>query len=259
MKIIKRTALTRYGALSVSTDTAYALHILEQKAREKNIILDILDASDSVLKNHAQNFYASGRELLIRYSSKNSLNLTVYEKICTVWSLAYPLGFLPYYRHPLPGEGSDLFHFFGTWQPIMERLYSEGSGEYAWSSMWYASMTDIGKIAHDGYLMFLIQGQLHRLGINCGPVNGVLTDRTKKSLQSLGLYGVTYENIAIELCSRDPSTNKIQNNKGYLYLSTASIDREIDINQTGDVGVVNDPNGIKFNIGTGSGRITVDF
>jgi len=259
MKIIKRLGLTRYGALTVSTDTAYALHILEQRAREKNIILDILDASESVLKNHAQRFYESGREVLIRYSSKNSLPLSVYEKISLVWSLAYPLGFMPYFRHPLPGEGSDLFHFFGIWQPVMERLYSEGSAEYAWSSMWYAAMTDIGKISDEDYLMYFIQGQLHRLGINCGVINGKLTDRTKKCLLSIGLYGMSYENIAIELSSRDPSNSISNKEAGYLYLSTVSLERELQVNQSGDVGVVNDPNGIKFNVGKGNGKIVIDF
>lgn len=260
MKIIKRTGLTRYGALTVANDTAYALHILEQKAKEKNIVLDILDSRDSLLKNQSQNFSESGREVLIRYSSKNAYSHSVYEKICIVWSLAYPLGFQPYFRHPLPGEGSDIFHFFGIWQPIMERLYTEGSGEYAWSSMWYASMTDIGKIQDSDYLIYLIQGQLHRLGVNCGIVNGKMTDKTKKGLQSLGLYGMDYEKIAVELCSREPINSMVPpSESGYLYLSTVSLDRDIQVNQFGDVGVVNDPNGVKFNVGKGTGKIVIDF
>ena len=260
MKIIKRTGLTRYGALTVATDTAFALHALEQKAKEKNIILDIVDAKESCIRNQAQSFYDAGREILIRYSSKNTYNHSVYEKICIVWSLAYPLGFQPYFRHPLPGEGSDIFHFFGIWQPIMERLYAEGSGEYAWSSMWYAAMTDIGKIQDTEYLLFFIQGQLHRLGVNCGPILGKMTDRTKRGLQSLGLYGMSYENIAIELCSREPTSSYTSSTEsGYLYLSTVSLDRDLQVNQSGDIGVVNDPNGIKFNIGKGTGKITIDF
>lgn len=257
-KIIKRTSLSRYGALTVSADTALALHTLESRAKERNIVLDILDAEGSILKLHSQRFYESGREVLIRYSPVNLRSLTVYEKISAVWSLAYPLGFTPYFRHPLPGEGSDLFQFFGIWQPIMERLYNEGSGEYAWSSMWYAAMTDVGKIPTD-YLFFLIQGQLHRLGYNCGVVNGVLNDKTKKCLQSLGLYGISYEDIAIELVQREISNNNAPlKSTGYLYLSTTTLDREISVKGFGDVGIVKDPNGVRINIGKESSKVIIE-
>jgi translation elongation factor EF-G len=41
----------------------------------------------------------------------------------------------------------------------------------------------------------MVQAQLHRLGIHCGPVDGIIGDRTIASIKALGLGGLPMERV----------------------------------------------------------------
>ena len=127
----------------------------------------------------------TGREVHLRFKRSDVDDPQI--TLNAAWSCAVPLGFTPWLRHLLVGEGDTVFHFFGPWQPIYDRLLAEGRGHLAWSSVCAAAQVDVGVWKGGQEEAVFAQAQLHRLGRNCGAVNGVIGPRTKICIESLGL------------------------------------------------------------------------
>ena len=100
-----------------------------------------------------------------------------------------PLGFIPYHRYPLPGvQHCDTYIFYGPWQVLVDRLLAEGSGAWAWESLCRAAAVEVGEEPTEGKgLVRHCQAHLHRLGHNCGPIDGVVTEDVLVGLNAFGV------------------------------------------------------------------------
>lgn len=150
----------------------------------------------------------TGREVRLRLRLAEvhgvpSLELRRRE-IEALWGIAVPCGFVPWTRYPLQGTGDDIFHFLGPWQPLYDSLLGEGRGEVAWPSLCAAALTDVGKWEGDRLVERFVQAQVHRLGVPCGPVDGVIGDRTQSALRALGVKGMRLEEMAGHLSRMEP-------------------------------------------------------
>jgi len=162
----------------------------------------------------------AGRELCLR------VEILDYEgpprgkrcaEITALWSLAVPLGFVPWQRFPLEGPHEDVFHYFGPWASIIDSLHGEGRGEEAWPSACAAAQVDVGMWEGDGIHVRGIQTNLHRLGIHCGPVDGVFGRRTEAAIRALGVAGTTSEDLVPILDSwREPVATKNETVRGQI-------------------------------------------
>lgn len=183
----------------------------------------------------------TGREISI-YSDNN---------IADIWSLVIPLGLIPWNRYPVNDSNTHKFHYYGKWTSVINTLHEEGLGEYAWSSFCCVSLIEIGKWEGDNTLIRTVQTHLHRLGVHCGPVDGVLNERTVLGLKSLGLLNKQLPET-IEALS---NLTYIQDNKpketstGLLF-----INNECEVITTGQVQAVKTNQGYRFHIG-GQGKI----
>lgn len=164
----------------------------------------------------------AGREMSLRVSLEDFKgdNLQRQEaELAVLWGLAVPLGFTPWQRYPVPGPLADVFHFLGPWGRIIDSLHGEGRGEWAWSSACAAAQCAVGKWEGDQPVERYVQAQLHRMGINCGPVDGSIGDRTLGSFRALGLGGMPLIEIAKALGTMNPPTpTKKQKRVGHVIL-----------------------------------------
>ena len=114
----------------------------------------------------------SGRE--ISFSTTN---------LPKAWSFLIPLGVTPWRRYPTSGPEDNVYHVYGPWQPMMDRLMAVGRGDAVWSSFQMACQFDSGKEIQP---QVEIQLHLHRLGYNPGPVDGVIGPLTLQALREAG-------------------------------------------------------------------------
>jgi hypothetical protein len=116
-------------------------------------------------------------------------------EISVLWGLAVPLGFIPWQRYPVEGPHDKVFHYLGPWAALVDGLHGEGRGEEAWPSACAAAQVDVG--AWDGSMATerMVQAQLHRLGIHCGPIDGIIGNRTAASIKAIGLGGLPLEQV----------------------------------------------------------------
>jgi hypothetical protein len=130
-------------------------------------------------------------------------------EIAAMWSLAVPLGFVPWSRWPVPGPHSRVFHYLGPWAPLGDFLQGEGRGEEAWPSMVAAAQSMAGAWEGTKPTERSVQSHLHRLGIHCGPVDGQVGERTLQSLRALGFAGLPLTRTleALEKMEATPPTS----------------------------------------------------
>lgn len=138
----------------------------------------------------------AGREVRLRIQFKDRQS-TREEELARLWSIAVPLGFVPWNRYPSVGAGDEIFHFFGVFQGVYDSLCGEGLGDWAFPSVCAAALTDVGMWKGDREVEHFLMGQLHRLGAPCGPVNGVVSPRVLESLQVLGLRGILLQRLLL--------------------------------------------------------------
>lgn len=138
----------------------------------------------------------AGREVCLRL-----LNERGESELALLWELAVPLGFVPWLRFPVPdAHGLDtVFHHPGEWAMLVDALHAEGQGEHAWPSLCAAAQVDAGTWGGDKPVERFVQAQLHRLGVSCGRVDGVVGGRTLAALKSLGLGGKSLTEVAEKL------------------------------------------------------------
>lgn len=186
-----RIKLINHKGVMLTEDTVQALQILETQAHSSGRwgVLLLGPKSKEVLSApiHPLSLERAGRVVHLRLfredvgDAQAALNAT--------WGHAVPLGFTPWLRYPLVrGDNTDaIFHFYGPWQPLLDRMLSEGRGHLAYPSMVAAAQSDLGIWEGDKPQERFVQAQLHRIGKNPGPVDGAIGPRTVQVIQSLGV------------------------------------------------------------------------
>jgi hypothetical protein len=184
--------------MRLTQDTADALRGLEKLAQSNGgwrVEYDHLEVADD-----DQTMLSAGREVHMRLTHPEADEVRCR---AAMWAFAQPCGFTPWDRYPVPSGTERVFQFLGPWRVLFDRLSAEGKGHFAWLSVNAAALSDVGmwrikRVEH------YIQAQLHRLGLNCGLVDGIIGPRTVQCLESLGLQGSPFEDVAEDLTRRAP-------------------------------------------------------
>jgi hypothetical protein len=197
-----RTKLIEYQGSLLTEDTIQAVLKLISKAFVWEV--NLIGPGDW----ERQPLAMAGREVSIVLQSPGandprSLN-DRQQALNAAWGYMVPLGFTPWLRYPVSGEDGEFrYHFLGPWKIIYERLIAEGRGHLAWPSMCCAAQCDVGTWTGDKTLERSIQAQLHRVGFNAGPIDGVIGPTTTAALNAAGLIGVKLKDALDRLCERD--------------------------------------------------------
>ena len=232
---LKHEKLISFRSSRVTTDIATAIQKLEVTAVERGDVKvhfkgiaagqtwDRVQARPGPLKLPAHlSMQPAGREVYLKVSFTEEGEDTFQRReaeLAVLWGLAIPLGFTPWQRFPVPGKLAEVFHFLGPWDHIVDSMHGEGRGEWAWPSVCAAAQCAVGKWEGDQPLERYVQAQLHRMGINCGPVDGAIGDRTLGALRALGLVGVPVAKIAEALGQmKAPKPTKIERQVGHVIL-----------------------------------------
>lgn len=248
-----RVTLKRNGPLSVVPDLFAPLKVLNEKvAKLDNVKLSyhVPEAEPGLTEQYSM--AGTGREVGLVLSSSD---LSLEQELGLLWGLAVPLRFTPFSRYPLPGPRQAVFHYLGPWTLLYERLLAEGRGELAWPSVCVAAQCDVGVWKGDRGMERSVQAQLHRTGINCGPIDGIIGPRTASALTAARLTGMPFDKVEQELLTRPTGvliTNK-KNVHGHLVIQNT----EYSVATFGRITSTRVNNGTAFAI-QGPGRIVVD-
>lgn len=207
-------ALVAYRSSQVTTDTAGALRALERAGHELGGVRihyrgvpAALTSWEGVGRDSGPtglpaplSFRPTGREVYLRVEFLDGRSDPQrIQALSVLWSLAVPLGFVPWSRYPVPGPHEEVFHFLGPWASLGDFLSGEGRGDEAWPSMCAAAQCLVQKWEGHKPLEVEVQSHLHRLGIHCGPVDGMIGDRTLSSLKALGMGSVPLSEVVGQL------------------------------------------------------------
>lgn len=199
----------------------------------------------------------TGREVRLRLQFKEfsgTPDLRRRREIEVLWGLAVPCGLIPWMRYPLPGKGDDVFHYLGPWQGLYDSLCGEGRGDLAWPSLCCAAQVDVGKWEGDRIVERFVQAQLHRLGIPCGAVDGIVSERTTEALRALGIKGMRLDEAAAYLATLNPpKAAQEERRHGYVVVP----DRPVSVVTNGKIAAVRTPQGYALTI-DGPGRVVLD-
>lgn len=243
-----RLKLHTYKGLVVAPDVAEMLRQMENKANEgkwrvKYLPPPVVDGPLSLVP--------AGREVQFLFEKPGA---TPQEALNAAWGCAVPLGFTPKLRYPLvEEEGCRVFHFFGPWAGLYGCLLAEGRGHLAWPSVCCAAQCDVGEWKGDKEEVRFVQTQLHRLGRNCGPIDGVVGPRTAAAIESLALPRVGLAQVAEHLRVAEPTLVPSQASKGHLLIQG----RELVVAGYGGVKAWSMQHGAGIEV-TGPGRLVVD-
>lgn len=209
-----RQRLRTYKGLIVTADTATALKIVEERANAiGRWTVKYLPQPPQV---DPLSLAPAGREVHLLFEKAGA---TAQDALNAAWGCLVPQGFTPKLRYPLVESGSTVFHFFGPWQGLYGLLLAEGRGHLAWPSVCCAAQCDVGEWKGDKEEVRFIQAQLHRLGRNCGPIDGVVGPRTAAALESLALPRGTLVQAAEFLrTAPDPAKVAGQASRGHLHV-----------------------------------------
>ena len=253
--------LISYRGVLVTQDTAAALKKLEEKASEGGWRFHLVGpAPDSIEDSHKDRSLAwAGREVHITLDRSDK----VYEPqtaVNALWAYAVPLGFTPYRRYPdFRGSNADkVFHYLGHWQHLHDRMLAEGRGHLAMPSVCAAAQAAVDRWEGEHPTAVFLQGQLHRLGRNCGPVDGVIGPRTLAAIESLGIdtkeKGLSIPEIGEWLrIQENPKVDQGVVEKGHILIHG----RRVVAQGTGGVQVQQTPQGPALYI-RGPGRVVID-
>lgn len=230
------TPLISHRSSVVTPDTAEALRLLEREGAELG---DVRIKYKGVPKVKATwsgvetdpgptdlpaplSMRPTGREVYLSVELKQADPLT---ELATLWSIAVPLGFMPLSRYPVPGPHSEVFHYLGPWASVTNFLHGEGRGDHAWPSMCAAAQCDVGTWEGTKPLERGIQSNLHRLGINCGPIDGEIGERTLSSLKALGLGGLSAEEVSLRVSGfKTPKPKREESQTGFLTMKGQQVE-----------------------------------
>lgn len=226
---LSRLNLVAHRSSVVTPDVAEALRQIEQEAAQQGHIRISFKGTPRSQASWVGtgsdphlSLRPTGREVRLRAhlpDSQREGRALREQEIATLWGLAIPAGFTPWLRYPVLGDGDDIFHFLGPWQPLYDHLCGEGRGELAWVSVCCAAQSDVGTWEGDRRVERFVQAQLHRLGLHCGPVDGFIGERTAMALRSLGMTGLSLEEMAVALGKlKPPIPDKAARRMGYVLI-----------------------------------------
>jgi hypothetical protein len=186
-----------YRGFFLTDDTAEAIRRLEVALNGRGVLhVDAARPADTAWEQIRQSpgptgvtdprlsMRGSGREVTLRLSRVKDGPADPGMQ-AVLWAAAVPLGFTPLARHPVPGQ--DVFHYYGPWTLMVESLWAEGLGEFAWGSLCCATQLMVGNWHGDRLEERMVQTHLHRVGSPCGPIDGVIGDRTRTALRKVGV------------------------------------------------------------------------
>ena len=248
-----RQILISFRGLLLTKDTAHAVEALEARAAELNWKVRLLGPTPGSQDGNPMSLIPAGREIHMALEQGDSSKQV---SLNAMWGCAVPLGFTPRGRYPLADDpDANIFHYFGPWRALHDRLLSEGRGHLAWPSVCCAAQCDVGQWRGGKETERLLQAQLHRVGRNCGPIDGIIGPRTATAIQSLGLGQVSLKDLLehlyrLEEGKRSSSPRQV----GHLALP----DRQLTISATGGVKVAKSKQGALLTV-DGPGRVILDI
>jgi hypothetical protein len=209
--------LVQYRQGVVTQDVAEALRQLEHQASKLSAKLQVefpsQDTSwERVRKNPGPtglppewSAVPTGREVYLRLQldkDDGSENTAKERGLALLWAIAYPLGFTPYARYPLPGAYEQVFHFLGPWHGLFDNFIGSGNGEAAWPAFCCAAQIDVDVWEGGRKNERLVQAHLHRIGVNVGTLDGVLGPRTQGGLKAVSLHSLPLTDVVSKIVSK---------------------------------------------------------
>jgi peptidoglycan hydrolase-like protein with peptidoglycan-binding domain len=237
-----------HKGMMVAPDVATALRSLETAANQGGWRVRYVKPEPEPYS--AVSLLPAGREIQLTLEKDGSSDL---EALYATWGTAVPLGFTPKLRVPLLEPGHLVFHFFGPWQGLYGKLLAEGRGHLAWPSVCCAAQVDVGTWVGDKEEPRFVQAQLHRMGRNCGPIDGVVGQRTAAAIESLSLPRGSLTLVADHLLKAEAPKKPEAVARGHLHLPG----RGVVVQGYGGVKAWPMDNGAGFEV-SGPGRIVVD-
>lgn len=248
---MRRQRLISYKGLLLTQDMAHVLEAMERKASDNGRWRVKYLQPPDVTAGDPLSLAIAGREVRFVFDKHGA---TQQEALNAAWACAIPLGILPWLRYPLLKPGSQVFHYFGDWKVIYDRLLAEGRGHLAWPSVCCAAQVDIGVWAGDKEEARFVQAQLHRLGRNAGPLDGVIGQRSAAAIESLNLTRPSLTLVAEHLRTADLDKKpEVSLSRGHMLIPG----RDLVVSAYGGVKSWQAPNGAGFEV-NGPGRIVVD-
>jgi hypothetical protein len=262
----------QFNTTTVTTDTASALRQLEKRAATmKDVRLSITGPKQSQMtwdgarKNPGPtglppewSALPTGREVYLGIEILDdtlSPESRTERALATLWALAIPLGFTPFARYPLPGPHMSVFHFMGTWAIVMDHMLGAGRGEAAWPGFCAAAQADADAWEESKQTERYVQAHLHRLGFNCGAIDGIVANNTLASMKALGVAGRPLMDVATELGTRGTPARRPSKQKVLGSIDLGDVD--FSIASYGQIHTMRTPKGAQISVG-GPGRIVVD-
>jgi len=248
---MSRLSLINYQGCVFTQDTVEALRALRRKVTSIGCRLLLHGPKPSSDWEGPLSMVPAGREV---HFSLDRDGISPENLLSATWGTSVPLGFTPAQRYPLLGDQDNVFHFLGPWQPLLDSLLAEGAGHAAWPSICAAAQTDVGEWKGDRGRERFVQGQLHRVGHACGPVDGLLGPRTTSCFEALGLRRASLAKVVEHLTGvGGPETTPQDQGKGHVAIPGRQI------RALGYEGVVarETPHGVSLTI-TGPGRLIVE-
>lgn len=269
---MQRERLVQYRGDTLVADTIEALRQLELRvAKLDNIELEISGpqrtamswdglsiASGFTKQPPHTSMWITGREVCISLRFKEDPfadpNSKEAREVAALWGLVIPLGFTPWDRYPVVTETRRVFHYLGPWHQLHDHLLGEGRGEYGWTSVVAACQLDVGTWGGDKPTERFVQAQLHRIGLNPGPVDGMIQDRTLATIKAAGLHGMSMSELAKVLAEKQ-TIGPVRDDRttGYVVIPN----RKFSLAPFGGVKAVRTPTGAAITV-DGPGRLVID-
>lgn len=260
--------LVQYKQFAISADTAAALRQLESLA-PKGLAVTGLELDEFGWRSPSKfvgglaphlDLAKTGRQVRATYRIPEDTGPEVtadQRAVEALWGYMVPLGFTPWDRVPLAvSPTAGVFSFLGPWQSVFDHMLYLGRGECAWPSVVCAASVEAEVWEADRVLERSVQSQLHRLGVNAGPVDGLVGVKTTGAIQELGLTGQTLQEVHAVLHVRKASVTEDAGQRvGTLYIPPGV---SSSIVTTGRVSALKGPTGARLMI-QGTGQIVVSL
>ena len=213
---MSRLSLVNYQGCVFTQDTVEALRALRRKATSIGCRLVLHGPKPMSDWQGPLSLAPAGRE--VHFTLERD-GVTPENLLSAAWGVSVPLGFTPAQRYPLLGNNANEYHFLGPWQSLLDSLLADGAGHEAWPSVCAAAQTDVGAWEGDRGRERFVQGQLHRVGRPCGPVDGVLGPRTTSWFESRGLRRSSLSKVMEHLQGmRDPEVPQQESGRGHVVI-----------------------------------------
>lgn len=187
------------------------LHLAVEQVGGRLRLADGRRAPDA---EHHESWHHSGRAIDISLSHLDFPETPERQWLAKFWELAKPIGWKPIIPEPNPSADEAWhFEFRGEWEGVLERT------DYRSASR--AALLDCG-LTWEFYdemeaRIHLVQGQIQRIGIDCGKVDGILGRRTRKALEQLDilpteLKDTRFREVAWYLFDLEPQDKQLISN-----------------------------------------------